>query len=232
MDAVNRYSGLDYPVTPTLFFEFHGSEQGVREQVETVGALAEENTGGEFRWATRSEDRSRLWQARHDAYYAALALRPGAQGWPTDVCVPISNLAECILETRADIDASGLLAPIVGHVGDGNFHLSFILDPDDADELARAEAVNERMVARGPRHGRHLHRRARHRLWQDRISQSRARKRGGVRDAAGQAGSRSRKPDESGKDTSVGGERVHCVHTAPASVSWRVGTRVSPAQPG
>ena len=133
---------------PTLFFEFHGSEQGVREQVEMVGALAGENTGGEFRWATRPEDRSRLWQARHDAYYAAMALRPGAQGWPTDVCVPISNLAECILETRADIDASGLLAPIVGHVGDGNFHLSFILDPDDTEELARAEAVNERMVAR------------------------------------------------------------------------------------
>ena len=87
-------------------------------------------------------------QARHDAYYAAIALRPGSQGWPTDVCVPISNLAECILEPRADVDASGLLAPIVGHVGDGNFHLSFILDPDDAEELARAEAVNERMVAR------------------------------------------------------------------------------------
>ena len=148
MDAVNRYSGLDYPVSPTLFFEFHGSEQGVREQVETVGAFAADNTGGEFRWATRAEDRSRLWQARHDAYYAALALRPGAQGWPTDVCVPISHLAECILETRADIDATGLLAPIVGHVGDGNFHLSFIIDPDDADELARAEGVNERMVAR------------------------------------------------------------------------------------
>ena len=148
MDAVNRYSGLDYPVSPTLFFEFHGTEQGVREQVELVGSLAEENTGGEFRWATRPEDRSRLWQARHDAYYAALALRPGAQGWPTDVCVPISNLAECILETRADIDASGLLAPIVGHVGDGNFHLSFILDPGDAEEFARAEGVNERMVAR------------------------------------------------------------------------------------
>ena len=148
MDAINRYSGLDYPVSPTLFFEFQGSEQGVREQVEMVSALAEENTGGEFRWATRPEERSRLWQARHDAYYAALALRPGAAGWPTDVCVPISNLAECILQTRADIDASKLLAPIVGHVGDGNFHLSFILDPDDAEELGRAERVNERMVAR------------------------------------------------------------------------------------
>ena len=119
MDAVNRYSGLDYPVSPTLFFEFHGSEQGVREQVEMVGALAGENTGGEFRWATLPEDRSRLWQARHDAYYAAMALRPGAQGWPTDVCVPISNLAECILETRADIDASGCSLPSWAMSGTG-----------------------------------------------------------------------------------------------------------------
>ena len=126
----------------------HGSEQGVREQVETVGALAGENTGGEFRWATRPEDRSRLWQARHDAYYAAIALRPGAQGWPTDVCVPISNLARVHPRDPLRHRRVGLLAPIVGHVGDGNFHLSFILDPDDTEELARAEAVNERMVAR------------------------------------------------------------------------------------
>ncbi|RMD63009.1 MAG: FAD-binding oxidoreductase, partial [Alphaproteobacteria bacterium] len=148
MDAVNRYAKLDYPVQPTLFFEFHGTERGVAEQVEMVGALAAENGGGEFRWARRPEDRARLWQARHDAYYAALALRPGAKGWPTDVCVPISRLSECILETKCDIAESGLLAPIVGHVGDGNFHLSFIVDPNDAEEMARAEAVNERMVMR------------------------------------------------------------------------------------
>jgi len=148
MDAVNRYSKLDYPVQPTLFFEFHGSEAGVAEQVERVGEIAGDNGGGDFRWATRPEDRSTLWQARHDAYYAALALRPGAKGWPTDVCVPISRLADCILETKADVERSGLLAPIVGHVGDGNFHLTFVIDPDDAEEMARATALNERMVMR------------------------------------------------------------------------------------
>ena len=148
MDAVNRHSGLDYPVQPTLFFEFHGSEAGVKEQAQSVGEIASELGGSGFRWATRQEERSRLWQARHDAYYAALALRPGAKGWPTDVCVPISRLAECMLQTRKDIDEAGLLAPIVGHVGDGNFHLAFIVDPDDAEEMARAETVNERMVAR------------------------------------------------------------------------------------
>ncbi len=148
MDAVNRYSKLDYPVQPTLFFEFHGTERAVVEQAEAVGAVAAEQGGGDFQWAVRAEDRSRLWQARHDAYYAALALRPGAKGWATDVCVPISALARCIAETRADGAASGLLAPIVGHVGDGNFHLVFVIDPDDPEELARAHAVNERMVLR------------------------------------------------------------------------------------
>jgi D-lactate dehydrogenase (cytochrome) len=148
MDAVNRYSGLEYPVRPTLFFEFHGTEAGVREQAEAVGDITGEMGGSDFAWATRAEERNRLWQARHDAYYACLAMRPGAKGWATDVCVPISRLAECILETRRDIDASGLLVAIVGHVGDGNFHLCFVLDPDDADEMARAESVNERMVVR------------------------------------------------------------------------------------
>ena len=148
LDAVNRYSGLDYPVQPTLFFEFHGSEAGVREQVEAVGAIAGELGGGGFDWATRQEDRSRLWQARHDAYYATLAMRPGSKGWATDVCVPISRLAECIVETRRDVDESGLYVTIVGHVGDGNFHLCFALDPDDPDQMRRAEAVNERMVVR------------------------------------------------------------------------------------
>ncbi len=148
MEAINRYSKLDYPVQPTLFFEFHGSEQGVVEQAEAVGAIAAEWGGGDFQWATRPEDRTRLWQARHDAYYAALALRPGAKGWATDVCVPISALARCIAETRADVAQAGLLAPIVGHVGDGNFHLVFVIDPNDPDELERARAVNERMVLR------------------------------------------------------------------------------------
>jgi D-lactate dehydrogenase (cytochrome) len=148
MDAINRYSDLSYPVQPTLFFEFHGSDSGVREQAESVGEIAGEFGGGDFQWASRPEDRNKLWQARHDAYYAVLALRPGCKGWATDVCVPISELTECLLETRKDIDASGLLAPIVSHAGDGNFHLVFLIDTGDPDEMARANAVNDRMVAR------------------------------------------------------------------------------------
>lgn len=148
MDAVNRYSKLDYPVQPTLFFEFHGSEAGVAEQTGRVGEIAAEFGGGNFEWATRPEDRTRLWQARHDAYYAAIALRPGCKGWPTDVCVPISRLAECILETRKDIDERGIITPIVGHVGDGNFHLVFVVDPDNPEEMETAREVNQRMVIR------------------------------------------------------------------------------------
>ncbi len=148
VEAVNRYAGLAYPLAPALFFEFHGSERGVAEQAETVGEIAAEHGGSGFDWATRTEDRNRLWRARHDAYYAAMALRPGCRGWPTDVCVPISRLAECVMETRRDIDADGLVAPIVGHVGDGNFHVCFIVDPDNPEEMARAERVNERMVVR------------------------------------------------------------------------------------
>ena len=148
MAAVNAYSKLDYPVAPTLFFEFHGSQAGVAEQVETVRAVADEFGGGDFAWATRAEDRNRLWQARHDALYATLALKPGKQGYATDVCVPISRLAECIAETRKDLEASSVVAPLVGHVGDGNFHLVYLIDPDDADELAEAKRLNERMVMR------------------------------------------------------------------------------------
>jgi D-lactate dehydrogenase (cytochrome) len=148
MDAVNRHSKLDYAVAPTLFLEFHGTDRAVVEQAEQAKAIAAEYGGGNFRWATRPEERNRLWQARHDAYYAALALRPGARGWATDVCVPISRLAECISETKRDIVASGLLAPIVGHVGDGNFHLTFVIDPNDPEEMARATTLNERMVFR------------------------------------------------------------------------------------
>lgn len=148
MDACNKYSDLDYPVLPTLFFEFHGSEKGVVEQVEQVEAIAADFGAAEFKWASKAEDRSKLWQARHDAYYAGIALRPGAKGIATDVCVPISRLAECILETKKDVVESGLIAPIVGHVGDGNFHLVIVVDPDDEEEMARAEALNERMVMR------------------------------------------------------------------------------------
>lgn len=148
MDACNKYSDLNYPVAPTLFFEFHGTENSVAEQVEQVQSIAGELGGTDFSWARKAEDRSKLWQARHDAYYAALALRPGCKGIATDVCVPISRLAECILETQVDIRDSGLIAPIVGHVGDGNFHLVLCVDPDDADEMVRAEDLNERMVMR------------------------------------------------------------------------------------
>jgi len=148
MDAVNRFSDLDYPVRPTLFFEFHGSAAGVGEQSAAVAEIAADFGGADFAWATLPEERRALWRARHEAYYAGLALKPGSQGWPTDVCVPLSRLAGCILETRADIDREGLLAPIVGHVGDGNFHVLFIIDTDDEAEMARAAGVNERMVER------------------------------------------------------------------------------------
>ncbi|MBM3517629.1 MAG: FAD-binding oxidoreductase, partial [Alphaproteobacteria bacterium] len=104
--------------------------------------------GGDFRWALKAEERSRLWQARHDAAYAARALRPGSKLWATDVCVPIARLADCIRETKADLDASFLLAPIVGHVGDGNFHLTFLLDTDKPEEIAEASRLNDRLVAR------------------------------------------------------------------------------------
>ena len=148
MDAINRYASLDYAVAPTLFFEFHGSEAGVAEQVANVEAIALDFGGSEFRSAVTQEDRNHLWQARHDAYYACLALRPGAKGLATDVCVPISRLAQCITETKKDIEETGLLAPIVGHVGDGNFHVVLVFDAEDAEETARCKAFNERLVMR------------------------------------------------------------------------------------
>jgi D-lactate dehydrogenase (cytochrome) len=148
MAAINKYSKLDHKVAPTLFFEFHGSPTGVAEQAETVNAIASEHGGDDFRWATTSEERSKLWQARHDAYYAALALRPGSKGWATDVCVPISRLAECITETKRDLAQSPLPYALVGHVGDGNFHLVFMIDPNRPEEVAEASRLNDRMVAR------------------------------------------------------------------------------------
>jgi D-lactate dehydrogenase (cytochrome) len=148
MKAVNAWSNLDYPEKTTLFFEFHGSERYVQEQVEAVSALAAENGGGEFRWSNLPEERARLWRARHQAYYAAVGLRKGAVGWPTDVCVPISRLAECILETKKDLETASIPGPILGHVGDGNFHVVFVLDPDKPEEAAEAEALNHRLVRR------------------------------------------------------------------------------------
>jgi len=146
--AANQYSKLTLPETPMLFLEFHGSDAGVKEQAERFGEIAAEYGGGPFDWATRVEDRNRLWQARHDAYWAAGALRPGAKSIATDVCVPISRLAECVDETKRDIEASGLTAPVVGHVGDGNFHVQPLVDPDDPDEVARCMAFIERLVER------------------------------------------------------------------------------------
>jgi D-lactate dehydrogenase (cytochrome) len=146
--AVNAYSKLTLPERPMLFLEFHGSPAGVEEQSARFGEIAGDLGGGPFEWATKTEDRTRLWQARHDAYWAALALRPGARAIASDVCVPISRLAECVIATQADIAASRLVAPIVGHVGDGNFHLSILVDMADADELRRTEELLERLVER------------------------------------------------------------------------------------
>ena len=148
MRAVNRWSKLDHPELSTLFFEFHGTETQVAEQVATVSEIARAHGGGDFRWSNLPEERSRLWKARHEAYYAALALRPGSVGWPTDVCVPISRLAECIAETRADLDTASMPTPIVGHVGDGNFHVIFVLDPNNPAEFAEAERLNDRLIER------------------------------------------------------------------------------------
>src|SRR5271168_1268763 len=148
IDAINKYSKLDHRVAPTLFFEFHGSPAGVAEQVETVKALAADHGADDFRWATTAEARSKLWQARHDAYYAALALRPGSKGWATDVCVPISRLAECIAETKSDLAQSSIPSALAGHVGDGNFHLIFMIDPNRPEEIAEASRLNDRMVTR------------------------------------------------------------------------------------
>jgi len=146
--ACNAYSKLALPEMPLLFVEFHGTEAGVAEQSQRFSEIAQELGGGPFDWAVRAEDRTKLWQARHDAYWAARSLRPGAQAVASDVCVPISRLAECVRETQRDVEASRLVAPILGHVGDGNFHLSLMVDLDDDDEVARAKALLERLVER------------------------------------------------------------------------------------
>jgi D-lactate dehydrogenase (cytochrome) len=146
--ACNAYSKLSLPETPMLFVEFHGSEAGVAEQSQRFGEIAADLGGGPFDWATRPEDRSKLWQARHDAYWSGRALRPGAAAVATDVCVPISRLAECVVATQRDIADSRLIAPVMGHVGDGNFHLTLLVDLADADEVSRAKALCERLVER------------------------------------------------------------------------------------
>ncbi|MDE1183373.1 FAD-linked oxidase C-terminal domain-containing protein [Paraburkholderia sp.] len=149
--SINRHSNLTLREAPTLFFEFHGTESGVKEQAELVQELATQNNGEGFEWATRPEDRSRLWNARHNAYFAMLQLKPGCRAVTTDVCVPISRLAECVVETEQDLLASPLPCPIVGHVGDGNFHVAILIDPDKPEELVEAERLNHRIVERALR---------------------------------------------------------------------------------
>src|SRR6266581_6216269 len=146
--ATNLYSKLALPESPVLFVEFHGSPAGVAEQSQRFGEIAKDLGGGPFDWATRLEDRTRLWQARHDAYWAGRALKPNAKAFATDVCVPISRLAECVVATQRDIAASGLITPIAGHVGDGNFHCMPMIDMDDPAEMAAVESFMERLVER------------------------------------------------------------------------------------
>lgn len=146
MDAVNKYAGLDYEVAPTLFFEFHGSEHAVAESSEIAGKIAAAHGSGDFRWAIDENERKRLWQARYDSYYAALNRRPGSVGYVTDVCVPISRLAECIAKTKGLLATSDLVPSILGHVGDGNFHVVFPLEPNNRDELAEAQRLSDQIV--------------------------------------------------------------------------------------
>ncbi len=146
MDAVNRYAGLTYEVAPTLFFEFHGSESTVAESSEIAGKIAAAHGSGDFRWATDEKERKKLWQARYDSYYAALNRRPGAVGYVTDACVPITRLAECIAKTKELLEQSSLPATMLGHVGDGNFHVVFALEPDNRDELAEAQQLSHQIV--------------------------------------------------------------------------------------
>jgi D-lactate dehydrogenase (cytochrome) len=151
MKAMNDYAKLGYPESPCLFVEFHGSDAGVVEQAELFGEIVADNGGGPFLWTKVAEERAKLWKARHDGYYASLTLRPGAKGLSTDVCVPISRLADCIAETEADIAQMGLIAPIVGHAGDGNFHVLVLLDPDVPEEVRKTEEfvarLNRRAIA-------------------------------------------------------------------------------------
>jgi D-lactate dehydrogenase (cytochrome) len=154
LKVVNAYSKTSYPLAPTLFFEFHGtSEVAVEDQIRAVEEIAREHGALGFKWASSLEDRNTLWQARHNAYYATVASRPGARAWTTDICVPISHLAECILETQQDLKEANVVAPLVGHAGDGNFHLIIMLDPSDEKEFATVTRISERLVERALKFG-------------------------------------------------------------------------------
>ncbi|XP_036391187.1 probable D-lactate dehydrogenase, mitochondrial [Megalops cyprinoides] len=148
IDACNRFSGLSYSVAPTLFLEFHGSERSLEEQVAVTEDVTRGNGGADFAWARDAGSRARLWQARHDAWYAALALRPGCKAYATDVCVPLSRLPQIVVETKEDLARNGLTGPIAGHVGDGNFHCLMVLDPSDPDEVKRVHEFTERLARR------------------------------------------------------------------------------------
>ncbi|WP_334190242.1 FAD-binding oxidoreductase [Noviherbaspirillum sp.] len=148
IQALNLYSKTGLPEQPHLFFEFHGSQAGVKEQVELVQDICRDGGGAQFQWASSPEERSKLWEARHNVYFAVLQLRPGSRSVVTDVCVPISRLAECVGETTSDLQQSGMLAPIVGHVGDGNFHVQMLVDGANQAEIDQAEHLNARLVAR------------------------------------------------------------------------------------
>jgi D-lactate dehydrogenase (cytochrome) len=151
--ACNSYSKLSLPERPLLLLEFHGTEAGVAEQSERFGEIAADLGGGPFEWTVKAEDRTRLWQARHDGYWAAKSLRPSSQPLASDVCVPISRLAECVTETQADLNETGLLGPIVGHVGDGNFHVALLVDTNDPREMAATEEFLGRLAERALRMG-------------------------------------------------------------------------------
>ena len=146
--AFNAYSKLDLKVTPTLFLEFHGTEASAREQAESFAGIAEDLGGGPYSWATKEEDRQKLWQARHDAFWATKSLVPGKDAFATDVCVPISRLAECVSATQDDLAANGLYGPIVGHVGDGNFHVVLFCDRADPVEVKKVKVVYDRLIDR------------------------------------------------------------------------------------
>jgi D-lactate dehydrogenase (cytochrome) len=148
MRGINAYSKLSYREAPTLFFEFHGTQASVAEQAKLAEEIAADHRGREFQWATAAEERTRLWHARDNTLYAGLGLKPGSRAVITDVCVPVSRLAECLAETKQDLAAAGLVAPIVGHVGDGNFHVLILVDPDKPAEMRSAKDVHRRMVER------------------------------------------------------------------------------------
>ena len=202
--ACNAYSKLSLPETPLLLLEFHGSENEVAEQSKNFREIAQECGGGDFTWTTRPEDRTKLWQARHDAYWSVKALRPGAGVVATDVCVPISRLADCVTETEEDLKRLKLQSPIVGHVGDGNFHCSLLCDVDDRRRDGARRGFHASPGRTRAVDGRHLHRRARHRAGQAEISESRNRHRGHRGHARGEAGARSAEYLQSRKDPAGG----------------------------